>query len=84
MREFDTKWLRGGAFANEPLLGTADFQSPADMGNSFDVIREIGVVPIVRQDVVRLVAATLVPILPLGLTMMPFEDLVKTLIGIIV
>jgi hypothetical protein len=35
-RGFDTKWLRGGASSNEQLMGSADIQSLADMGNSFE------------------------------------------------
>jgi len=84
VRDFDTKWLRGGAPAGEPLLGSADIQSLADMGNSFEVIRTMRAAPIARQDIIRIVAATLAPVAPLGLTMMPLEDLLKMLIGIIV
>lgn len=84
VREFDAKWLRGGASGDDPILGNADFQSLADMGSSFDVIREMRVAPIARQDVIRLVAATLLPIAPLGLTLMPFEELVKVLVKVIV
>ena len=39
VREFDDKWLRGGAPADEPLVGTADIQSLADLGNSFEVVQ---------------------------------------------
>ena len=39
VREFDAKWLRGGAPAGEPLVGSADIQSLADLGNSFEVVR---------------------------------------------
>ena len=39
VREFDGKWLRGGAPADEPLVGTADIQSLADLGNSFEVVQ---------------------------------------------
>jgi hypothetical protein len=84
VRDFDTKWLRGGAPAGEPLIGSADIQSLADMGNSFEVIRTMRIAPIGRQDIMRIVAATLAPVVPLGLTMMPLEDLLKMLIGIIV
>ena len=45
MREFDRKWLRGGAPPDEPLLGSADIQSLADMGNSFDVVKEMRWIP---------------------------------------
>ena len=37
--EFDDKWLRGGASRDEPLIGSADIQSLADLGNSFEVVR---------------------------------------------
>jgi hypothetical protein len=33
-REFDEKWLRGGAPADEPLLGSADTQLLADLSNN--------------------------------------------------
>ena len=83
VREFDTKWLRGGAPANEPLLGSGDIQSLADLGNSYEVVRSMRIVPIKRDDVLRLVGATLVPIVPLALTMMSLEELLKKLLGVL-
>jgi hypothetical protein len=79
MREFDAKWLRGGAPADEPLMGSGDIQSLADLGNSYEVVRSMNIVPITKDAVLRLVAATLVPIVPLLLTMMPLEELLKKL-----
>jgi len=83
VREFDAKWLRGGAPADEPLVGSGDIQSLADLSNSFEVVRSMGIAPVTKQALVQLVAATLVPIVPLALTMMPLEELLKKLIGII-
>ena len=83
VREFDAKWLRGGAPANEQLIGSADIQSLADLGNSFQVVREMRIVPIKRDDLLRLVGATLLPIVPLALTMMSLEDLLKKLFGVL-
>jgi hypothetical protein len=83
VREFDTKWLRGGVPADEPLVGSADIQSLADLANSFEVVRGMQIAPITRDAVLRLVAATLVPIVPLALTMMSLEELLKTLFGIL-
>jgi hypothetical protein len=80
-RGFDSKWLRGGAPPDEPLIGSADIQSLADLANSFDVIKTMRIVPITREAVVPLVVAVLVPILPLLLTMMSFEDLLKRVFG---
>jgi len=83
VREFDVKWLRGGAPAGEPLVGSGDIQSLADLSNSFEVVRTMGIAPVTRQAIVQLLAATLVPIVPLALTMMPLEELLKKLIGIV-
>jgi hypothetical protein len=83
VRDFDEKWLRGGAPADEKLVGSADIQSLADMGNSFDVVRTMRAVPVTREAVFQLAAATLAPVVPLALTMMSLEDLLKTLFGIL-
>jgi hypothetical protein len=83
VREFDAKWLRGGAPADEPLVGSADIQSLADLANSFEMVRTMQIAPISRDALVRLVAATLAPVVPLALTMMPMEELLKKLIGIL-
>jgi hypothetical protein len=78
VREFDTKWLRGGAApADEPLVGSGDIQSLADLANSFEVVRTMQLAPITRDALLRLVVATLIPIAPLALTMMPLEELLK-------
>lgn len=83
VREFDTKWLRGGASADEPLVGSGDIQSLADLGNSFEVVRSMRIAPITRDAILQLAAAVLVPIVPLALTMMPLEELLKQLFGIL-
>jgi hypothetical protein len=83
VREFDAKWVRGGAPADEPLLGSADIQSLADLGNSFSLIKDMSIVPIKRDDLLRLVGATLAPIVPLALTMMSLEELLKKLFGVL-
>jgi len=69
VREFDVKWLRGGV--------------PADLGNSFEVVRTMQIAPITRDAILRLVGAALIPVVPLLLTMMPLEELLKRLLGIL-
>jgi hypothetical protein len=83
VREFDAKWLRGGAGADEPLIGSGDIQSLADMGNSFQVIREMKWLPFNTSTVVQLTLATLAPVLPLTLTMVPLDELLKRLLKIV-
>jgi len=83
VRDFDEKWVRAGEPSDQPLLGSADIQSLADMGNAYAVVRGMSIVPIRKEDIVRLVGATLAPILPLALTMMSLEELLKKLFGIL-
>lgn len=79
--EFDHKWLR--TRRDEPLVGSADIQSLADMGGSFEMVRAMRLVPVTRDAVVRLTAAVLAPVVPLLLTVMPVEELVKKLVGLL-
>ena len=83
VREFDSKWLRGGAPAGEPLVGSADVQSLADLGNSYEIVRSMRVLPVTRDAILQLTVATLIPIAPLLLTIMPLEDLLKKLFGML-
>jgi hypothetical protein len=83
VREFDTKWLRGGVAADEPLLGSADIQSLADLSNSLEVVRTMRVAPVLKEDILRLIVTTLVPIVPLLLTMMPLGEMLKMLFGVL-
>jgi hypothetical protein len=82
-REFDHKWLRGGAHADETLLGTPDIQSLADIGNSFLVVNEMRSVPFTMQTVLQLAVTTLLPVAPLLLTMVPLEELLTRLIQMV-
>jgi hypothetical protein len=83
VHSFDHKWLRGGAAAEEPLVGSADIQSLADLSNSYEVIRTMRITPFTKESVMLIAAATLAPILPLMLTMMNAEELAKKLFSIL-
>jgi hypothetical protein len=83
VREFDGKWLRGGAPADEPLVGSADIQSLADLGNSFEVVKGMRFAPFTLQTVLQLAVTTLLPVLPLMLTMISLEELLERLLKII-
>jgi hypothetical protein len=83
VREFDDKWIRGGAAADEPLIGSSDIQSLADLDNSLKIVQTMRITPFTKEPVILLAVATLAPILPLLLTMMPLEELLKKLLGIL-
>jgi len=76
-REFDHKWLRGGAPPDEALLGSGDIQSLADLGNSFAVVKEMRLLPFSLQTVLQLAVTTLLPVGPLLLTMIPLDELLE-------
>ena len=80
--DFDQKWLHNKD-NNEALLGTGDIQSLADLSNSLAVVREMCAIPFATDDVVRLLVATVAPVVPLLLTIMPFEQLLSQAIKII-
>jgi len=83
VREFDAKWLRGGVPAGEQLVGSADIQSLADLNTSFEVVRSMRIALVTRDALIQLAAAVLVPMVPLALTMMPLEELVKRLFALL-
>jgi hypothetical protein len=73
--DFDQKWLRRRV-NDEQLLGSGDIQSLADLGNSYAVVGDMRAVPFSTEDVLWLVAASVVPMLPLLLTIMPLDQLI--------
>ncbi len=83
VEEFDQKWVRGGAQADEQLIGSGDIQSLADLGNSFQIIHDIRPIPFSKETVIQLIFIILLPVLPLALTMMPLEELITKLLGVI-
>jgi len=83
VREFDAKWLRSQELDDQTFLGSGDIQSLADLGNSYAVVQDMNVVPVTRHALVQLAAATVAPIVPLLLTLMPLEDLIKKLFGVL-
>jgi len=83
VREFDAKWVRGGAPVDEQFLGSADIQSLADLSNSFEVVSSIRLAPISKEAVLQLLVVTLLPLVPLVLTMMSLEEVLEKLLGIL-
>ena len=83
VHEFDDKWLRGAAPPGEPLIGSADIQSLADLANSFEVVRSMSPVPFTRNTLVQLAVITLMPVAPLLLTMVSLDELLKRLLQVV-
>jgi hypothetical protein len=82
-REFHEKWIEGAALPDEPLLGSADIQSLADLANSYEVVRGIRAVPFGRDTIIQVAVPALIPFAPLALTVVPAEEILKKLLGML-
>ncbi len=80
-RAFHEKWIDGPPPEGEPLLGSADIQSLADLGGSFEFIRAMRTVPFSRRVILQLAIITALPGLPLLLLVVPVEKILNTLGG---
>ncbi len=74
--DFWKKWKESPASQREPFLGSSDIQSLADLGNSYQVIKEMEILPISRRAVIQLGIMVLAPFLPLVLTMVSLEEVI--------
>jgi hypothetical protein len=81
---FQKKWIETPHPREEVLLGTGDIQSLADLGNSFAFIDKMGPMPMDHRTPIVLVAACLIPMVPLLLTMMPLKELLKLVFKLVV
>src|SRR5438270_1891234 len=81
--EFEQKWVSGSPLPSQELLGAADIQSLADLGNSYGLVREMRSVPFSLNDISRLAAATAAPLVPLLLTILSPEELIMRLVKVV-
>jgi hypothetical protein len=83
VRSFEQKWIVRDPSTSEELLGAADIQSLADLGNSYALVRDMRPVPFGLDDITRLAAATAAPLVPLLLTIFPADQLLLRIIKIL-
>jgi hypothetical protein len=76
---FDRKWVSRTEEKDEMLLGSADIQSLADLGNSYAFIENMNVFPVTPKTPVILALACLLPMSPLLLTVISLKDIFKLL-----
>jgi hypothetical protein len=75
----DGKWL-GKATSEEPLLGTPDIQSLADLANSAKAVSDMRTVPVSRRILTTYAMVVALPFLPLLLLKYPIAELAAMLI----
>ncbi len=75
--EFHRKWVLEGPATREPLLGSADIQSLADLSTGFEIVRSMRTVPFGLRPALQLIATAALPFVPLLLTIFSLETLLK-------
>jgi len=78
--KFHHKWIFGENPSAEPLLGTADIQSLADLGNSFEFVNKMDNFPMNPRTPIQLALACLLPMTPLLLIILPLKEVLKLLV----
>ena len=63
------------------MLGSADIQSLADLGNGYGVVAKMCFVPFGPRAVIAIAAAALAPMVPVALLGVPLDKLMAKLAG---
>jgi hypothetical protein len=82
-RRFEEKWLGQAGTESGALLEEGDVSTLCDFGDVFERVQKLSPIPIGRDGLVPLMAAALLPLLPLSLAVWPLDVIVKQLVGIL-
>jgi len=82
-QSFDDKWVHGKQ-QGEPLLGSSDIQSLADLSNSFAIVRDMRPVPVNKNTLIALALAAALPLLPVIFLVSPADELVRAVLKMLV
>ena len=82
-QSFDDKWVHGKQ-QGEPLLGSSDIQSLADLSNSFAIVRDMRPVPVNKNTLIALALAAALPLVPVIFLVTPADELVRAVLKMLV
>jgi hypothetical protein len=77
---FDQKWIHNNRPPGETLLGNPDASSLADLGGSFNVVRQMQLVPIDKPTLIALAISAALPMVPVVFYATPMDELVHALL----
>lgn len=75
--EFEAKWTAGNIAAREPLLGSADLQSLADLANSVSLVKGMRWITAGPRLLTMMMIAAVAPFTPLMLFRYPLAELTQ-------
>lgn len=82
--QFAQAWFTPGRRVDADALDRGDFSAATDLYQVVDRVKEMRFVPLDRTNVMMLAGATLVPFLPVALMVVPFDTVLKTVLGVLV
>ena len=77
---FQKKWMGPTRPDGEPLVGSADIQSLADLAGGHDIVADMRLFPLSSRALFALAVILVIPYLPLTLTMFPVDELINRLL----
>ena len=84
VQAFDSKWIQGLSSEREPLLGTYDIQSLADLNNSFSVVQDMRIVLIDKKLLFGLAISAVLPMVMPILIATPIDELIRAVLKVLV
>ena len=75
-RRFEARWLRERRFVTSDALSAPDFSATIDLYSVVSAVYTVRIVPVKARSLFKLVASTVIPFLPVLLTLVPAQDLV--------
>ena len=78
-RAFDEKWIKPRGTSREGLLGSPDVSSLADIATVFEHVQRMQLIPFDKKALGVLIAAALIPMIPLVGTAIPFTEILSKL-----
>ena len=74
-RRFEARWLRERRFVTSDALAAGDFSATIDLYSVVSAVYTMRIVPVKVRSLFKLVAGTLIPFLPLLLSIVPTQEL---------
>ncbi|NGZ10766.1 MAG: hypothetical protein CV088_15495 [Nitrospira sp. LK70] len=81
IQQVDRKWLSGRPFTEDVGI---DFRAVAHMGSSVNAVRQMSIVPLYKDDLLKLIVVALLPFLPLLATLVPMDEVLKLVLKMVV
>lgn len=82
---FEARWIEPGSLVSgEQALGSPDMSSLADLSASHDLVERILPAPLTKEGVLPLLLASILPMIAVAATQMPFKQILGTLKALLV